>query len=138
MKDTKLNNLLGMEDYSEKELLKKAKATKRTEVAKDVLMENTGKDVIATEKMKGKEIIVSKELNNLINLDDFTKSVPATDAKKTKRTEVAKDILEKKKAACCEDDDEEEEKEEKPKGLTAAQKKLPEGLQKAILKRQKK
>jgi len=136
MKETKLNNLLSMEEYSEKDVFKKSKATKRTDVAKDVLMESevTGKDV-NTEKMKDKEVVVSKELNNLFSIDDFSKEMTA-EPKKSKKTEVAKDILEKKEECC--DEDEKEEEEEKPKGLTAAQKKLPEALQKAILKRQKK
>ena len=59
MKDAKLNNLLGMDQFSEQEFLgKKAKSTKRTEVAKDVLQENAyvlGKDVLG-DKLKNKEI----------------------------------------------------------------------------------
>lgn len=105
MKDTKLNNLLSMDNFSMDKLDKKAKVTKRTDVAKDVLQENAyvlGKDVL-NDKLKGKETHAAKGLNNLISLEDFTKSVPATKAKSTKRTDVAKDILEKKKMK--EDDD---------------------------------
>jgi len=140
-KDTKLNNLLGMEQFSEKDFVKKAKQTKRTDVAKDVLQENAyvvGKDVLG-DKLKNKEVHAAKGLNNLICLDDFTKEVPKTSTKTTKRTDVAKDvILEKKKAKAkedCEKDCKEDKKEGK-KGLSPSQKKLPEALQKSILKRQ--
>jgi len=99
MKDAKkLNNLLGMEEMSaDKVLGKKNKPTKRTEVAKDVLAESAyvlGKDVLGS-KLPNMEdhIAKGKGLNNLISLDDFTKSVPTTSAKPTKRTEVAKDVL---------------------------------------------
>ena len=150
MKDTKLNNLLGMEQYSDAEFMKKTKTTKRTDVAKDVLQENAyvlGKDVLG-DKLKNKETHAAKGLNNLISLDDFTKEVPKTSAKGTKRTDVAKDILmEKKKAEFMkakkaemkkkDEDDKKGGKDEKGKtGLTAAQKKLPEAFQKAILKKQ--
>ena len=143
MKDGKLNNLLGIEEFSTDKVFKKAKTTKRTEVAKDILQENAyvvGKDVL-NDKMKGKEVIKTKELNNLICLDDFTKETPKTSAKSTKRTEVAKDVLQEKmkakakeKEECCDDDDD----DKKSKGLTAAQKKLPKALQDSILKRKKK
>lgn len=145
MKDKKLNNLLSLDSFSAEEVLKKAKPTKRTDVAKDVLKEKkvektteiveesvTGKEV-ESEKMKGKEVVVDKSLNNLISFSDFSKNAPSTSSKKTKRTEVAKDVLEKKEECC----DDEKEEEEPKKGLTAKQKKLPEGLQKAILKKQK-
>lgn len=97
MKDEKkLNNLLGMEEMSaEKVLGKKNKTTKRTEVAKDVLQENAyviGKDVLGG-KLPNKEVHAAKGLNNLISLEDFTKSVPVTSTKPTKRTEVAKDVI---------------------------------------------
>jgi hypothetical protein len=97
MKDAKkLNNLLGIEEMSaDKVLGKKAKPTKRTEVAKDVLQENAyvlGKDVLGG-KLPNKEFHAAKGLNNLISLEDFTKSVPNTSAKPTKRTEVAKDVI---------------------------------------------
>lgn len=134
MKDKKLNNLLSLDTFSEEKVLKKVKPTKRTEVAKDVLMENTGKDVNA-EKMKGKDVVAVKDLNNLISFSDFSKNETSTSSKKTKRTDVAKDVLEKKE--CCKD--EKEEKDEKEdNGLTAAQKKLPEALQKSILAKKKK
>ena len=154
-KDTKLNNLLGMEQFSENDFVKKAKPTKRTDVAKDVLQENAyvvGKDVLS-DKLKSKEVHVTKGLNNLICLDDFTKEVPKTSTKSTKRTDVAKDVLlEKRKGRKDCDDDEDDycatkekirskkgkdddDKSER-KGLTAAQKKLPEALQKSILRRQ--
>jgi hypothetical protein len=163
-KDTKLNNLLGMEDYSEKDFIKSAKPTKRTDVAKDVLHENTGKDVF-TSKPKIEEIKL-KSLNNLISLDDFSKEMPSKNSKSTKRTDVANDVLHekkktftgfgKKKAKCdddecagknkmgtgfgkkksdCDDDRCAGEKTPK-KGLTAGQKKLPEAMQRAILKKQ--
>lgn len=180
MKEKKLNNLLGMENFQSVEKLnKKAKATKRTSVAKDVLQENayvTGKkDALTKKKVEvpsgkgttvkptGKEVLgdsfkntekhASKGLNNLMSMSDFTKNVPATKDKATKRTSTAKDVLQEKKAENekeKESDEKkkvteeekkvtEEEKEEEPKkGLTAKQKKLPKGLQDAILKRQKK
>lgn len=100
MKDTKLNNLLDMENFSVEKVTKKAKATKRTEVAKDVLQENAyvvGKDVLKEKPNKKEDHTTSKGLNNLISLDDFTKEAPKTSAKSTKHTSVAKDILEKKK-----------------------------------------
>lgn len=192
MAKEKLNNLLGMKDFGEKDILKKAKSTKHTEVAKDILTENTGKDAFA-EKMKGKteynhknlhnlmsldaysekevekdikpetkktkrtdvakdvlegkeytgkdvfvekpkskDDVVDKKLHNLYGIDEFSEKEVMKDAKKTKRTDVAKDVLQEKKAEKCEKC----EKEEKPKGLTAKQKKLPEHLQKAILKKQ--
>lgn len=122
MKDAKLNNLLGMEQFSEADFTKKAKTTKRTEVAKDVLQENAyvvGKEVFKgnpkvemptgkgeTVKVVGKEVLgdhlknkethAAKGLNNLISLDDFTKSVPDTKDHPTKRTGTAKDVLQEK------------------------------------------
>lgn len=122
MKDAKLNNLLGMEQYSEADFTKKAKTTKRTDVAKDVLQENAyvvGKEVFKgnpkvemptgkgeTVKVVGKEVLgdhlknkethAAKGLNNLISLDDFTKSVPTTKDSPTKRTGTAKDVLQEK------------------------------------------
>ena len=141
MKDAKLNNLLGMDQFSEQEFLgKKAKSTKRTEVAKDVLQENAyvlGKDVLG-DKLKNKETHSSNGLHNLICLSDFSKSVPSTSSKATKRTETGKDILLEKKKAKAKVEKEDTEKEEAPKakGLSAKQKKLPIGLQKPILKRQ--
>lgn len=149
MKDAKLNNLLGMEQYTEKDLIKPVKQTKRTEVAKDVLQENAyvlGKNVLG-ERLPNKEdhIKAGKGLNNLISLDDFTKAVPSTSSKSTKRTETGKDVLlEKKKSKkdddCCDDKPMKKGKKgedaEPKKGLTTKQKKLPEAFQKAILKKQ--
>lgn len=94
MKDTKLNNLIGLEEFSEKDFFKKTSPTKRTDVAKDVLKENAyvvGKDV--NEKPKSKEEHNFKQLHNLIKLDDFTQKTPDTSAKPTKRTDVAKDVI---------------------------------------------
>ena len=136
-KDKKLNNLLGMKDFSEKDLVQSRRATKRTDVAKDILNEETGK-VVFSEKPKTKDEVKTKELNNLISLDQFSEDEVIKNIKKTKRTDVAKDVLQEKKKECkCKDECECEEKEEKPKGLTAKQKKVPEAMQKAILKRQK-
>jgi len=95
MKDTKINNLLDMEQFSEKDIFKSNKTTKRTDVAKDVLQEHAyvvGKDVLGG-SLKNKETHAARGLNNLICLDDFTKSVPSTSAKATKRTDVAKDVI---------------------------------------------
>ena len=95
--EKKLNNLLGMEQYTEKDFVKRAKTTRRTEVAKDVLesAEYTGKNVFG-EKMSKKQEIKAKELNNLISLDAFgEKALPDKKIKATKRTAVAKDVLEK-------------------------------------------
>ena len=139
MKDTKLNNLLGMEQYSDAEFMKKTKTTKRTEIAKDVIQENAyvlGKDVLGG-KLKDKETHAAKGLNNLISLDDFTKEVPKTSAKGTKRTDVAKDVILEKKKAEKKVEKEEKKEDEPKKGLTAKQKKLPPALQASILKRQK-
>ena len=98
-KDKKLNNLLGMKDFSEKELEQKKKPTKRTDVAKDVLNEKdtTGKNVFTEDKMKKKEEVEKKGLNNLISLDQFSEGEVMKDAKKTKRTEVAKDVVQESK-----------------------------------------
>lgn len=130
-KDKKLNNLLGMEDYTEKDIMKKSKTTKRTDVAKDVLekVEVTGKDVFAEDKMKNKQEIANKKLNNLYSLDEYTEKETIKSAKKTKRTDVAKDVLQE---GCGCDKKEKKEK----KGLSAKQKKLPKHLQDAILKKQ--
>ena len=88
-----------------------------------------GKDVLGG-SLKNKETHAAKGLNNLICLDDFTKSAPSTSAKATKRTDVAKDVLlEKKKAkAKKEEDCEDCEKEKKGKKgdcVSAKQAKLP-------------
>lgn len=179
MKDAKLNNLLSIETFTENKFAKPAKSTKRTDVAKDVLQENayvvgkevfkgnpkvemptgkgetvkaTGKDVLG-DHLKNKETHAAKGLNNLISLDDFTKSMPTTKDSPTKRTGTAKDVLQEKvktKKVTDDDDDDDDyvakgkgkDKVKKmkdlndDKGLTAAQKKLPEGLRKSLLKRQ--
>jgi hypothetical protein len=93
-KDKKLNNLLGMKDFSEGDFTKKTKTTKRTDVAKDILQENTGK--MPVEKPKTKDEVKKKELNNLISLDSYTETELLKDPKKTKRTEVAKDVIQEK------------------------------------------
>ena len=136
-----LNNLICLDDFTKSVPDIKDTPTKRTGTAKDVLKEAAyvlGKDVLNGEKLKNEQkpsgTFSSKGLNNLINLDDFTKNVPTTGSKATKRTEVAKDILlEKKKKEACK---KEEEECEETSGLTAKQKKLPLSFQKAILKRQ--
>jgi hypothetical protein len=134
-KDKKLNNLLGMKDFSGAELEQKRKSTKRTDVAKDILQENTGKDVF-TEKPKTKEEVAKKGLNNLISLDQFSEGEVLKDAKKTKRTDVAKDILQEKKKAKEEKcDDKCDDKKEPKKGLTPGQKKMPKFIQDKILKK---
>ena len=143
MKDNKLNNLLDMKSFSEKEVFKASKQTKRTEVGKDVLLENTGKDIFK-EKAKSKEEHAFNKLNNLVCLDDFSADKYTKKSKPSKRTEVGKDILQEKKSEKkskdddCDDDCDDDDEEEKPKGLTAKQKKLPKALQQAILKRQNK
>jgi len=159
MKDNKLNNLLSIDDFSEKEIFKSSKVTKRTDVAKDVLQENAyveGKDILK-DKMVGKDEIKSKELNNLICLCDFTKNAPNGTTKYTKRTDVAKDILKEfknvkdieddddddddkviKKSKKCKDDCDDDKDNNKKSGLSAAQKKLPKPLQDSILKKMKK
>lgn len=101
--DKKLNNLLDMKNFSEKEMIKPAKTTKRTDVAKDVLQENAyvlGKDVLG-DKLKNKEFHAAGGLNNLISLSDYTNKIEAdASAKKhTKRTETGKDIINEKKAS---------------------------------------
>jgi hypothetical protein len=136
----KYHNLISLDDFTKEVPTTSSKATKRTEVAKDVLKESTGKEVF-NEKPKTKNDTVLKNCHNLLNFDDFSKSEPNMNSKATKRTDVAKDVLlEKKKAAKakeCEDDKKKEKCDDEPKkGLSAAQKKLPEALQKAILKRQ--
>ena len=93
-KDKKLNNLLGMKNFSEGDFTKKTKTTKRTDVAKDILQENTGK--VPVEKPKTRDEIKKKDLNNLISLDSYTETELLKDPKKTKRTEVAKDVIQEK------------------------------------------
>lgn len=142
MSKDKLNNLISMEDYSDKKFLKSAKPTKRTEVAKDILesVTLTGKE--ATEKSKDKQDTTVNKLNNLVCLADFTEKDVLKVNKPTKRTEVAKDVLQEKAKSkkdddCdCETEDKKEDKKEPKKGLTAGQKKLPKALQDAILKKQ--
>ena len=130
-----LNNLISLDNFTQKVPDTNAKPSKRTEVAKDILKENTGKDVFG-EKAKSHDKIEAKDLANLISLDDFSKSAPDMNSKATKRTGVAKDVLEKKKEEECDDDDHEDKP--KKKGLSAGQKKLPKAMQDAILKKQKK
>jgi hypothetical protein len=101
--DKKLNNLLDMKDFSEKDVVKKAKTTKRTDVAKDVLQENAyviGKDVLG-DKLKNKEFHAAKGLNNLISLSDYSDKVEkdASAKKHSKRTETGKDIINEKKSS---------------------------------------
>jgi len=105
--------------------------------------------------MKGKEVIKSKKLNNLVCLDDFSKETPKTSTKATKRTEVGKDIIQEKAKAKKEDDDcdddcdchkgkkgkkaekeDDDEDDKAKKGLSAKQKKLPQAMQDYILKKQ--
>jgi hypothetical protein len=173
MKDNKLNNLLSIDDFTEKEIFKNSKVTKRTEVAKDIFEskeESGGKEI--TEKPKSKEEHTYGKLNNLCDLDNFTDKEFFKKYSPTKRTDVGKDILKEFKNIKDEDDDDDDEKYEKKgkvvkklkdddkddkdkkgaikkvskdddekeekTGLSAAQKKLPEGLQKAILNRKKK
>ena len=57
------------------------------------------KDVFKEDKIKHKEEVKMKSLNNLISLDQFTEKEVVKNAKKTKRTDVAKDILQEKKAS---------------------------------------
>jgi len=162
MKEKKLNNLLSIDTFNSVDKLNtKSSATKRTSVAKDVLKESAyvvGKDVLNKKKVEiptgkgttvkptGKEVLggsfkgtekhTTKGLNNLMSIDDFTKNVPATKDKPTKRTGTGKDVLNEKKEKA--EKEECEDKDEPKKGLTAAQKKLPKALQDSILKKQKK
>jgi hypothetical protein len=129
MKD-KLNNLLSIEEFSDKKVFKQSKPTKRTEVAKDVI----------EEKVESSQY---NKYHNLISLDEFSEKDFMKTTKQTKRTEVGKDVLneKKKKKEDCDDEEEKDDKkdskkEEPKKGLTPGQKKLPLALQKAILKRQ--
>ena len=96
--DKKLNNLIGIEEFSCEKICKKPKTTKRTDVAKDILEANNeypkdwGKDI--TEKPKTKDTIANGKLHNLISLDDFgSKTLPNNDQKHSKRTETGKDII---------------------------------------------
>ena len=134
-----LNNLISLDDFTQNIPDTSVKATKRTDVAKDIIKEEkeTGK-VVFSEKPKSHDEIIAKKLNNLISLDEFTEKEIFKDIKTTKRTDVAKDVLQEKKKKDDECEEEKECDEEKPKkGLSAKQKKLPEALQKAILKKQK-
>jgi hypothetical protein len=116
--EKKLNNLLGLEEFSCDKVCKKAKPTKHTEVAKDILAEandypkDWSKDV--NEKPKTKDVITNGKLHNLISLDDFGKSdLPKNDQKHSKRTETGKDIVNEKKVRIDdidEDDDDDDVK----------------------------
>lgn len=144
--DKKLNNLLGIEEYSFEKLNKSAKPTKRTDVAKDILAESIN------EKPAKKDIIISGKYNNLISLDDFgTKDLPKNVQKHSKRTETGKDIINEKKVKIDDDDDvkvkvkckEGKNKKCKPNedkydGLTAKQKKLPDAFKDNIIKKMRK
>jgi len=135
-----LNNLISLEDFTKSVPTTSTKPTKRTEVAKDVLKENAyvlGKDVLGS-RLPNKEdhIAKGKGLNNLICIDDFTKSVPATGSKATKRTEVAKDVLLEKKKAKAKAEKEKTEKEDTgAKGLTAKQRKTSRSIPKSNFKK---
>ena len=136
-----LHNLISLEDFTKSVPSTKDTTTKRTETAKDVLKEAAyvvGKDVLG-EKLPNKEdhIKSGKGLNNLICLDDFTKNVPATGSKATKRTEVAKDVLlekQKKEKVEKEKTDDGDDDADDKSGLTAKQKKYPKFIQDNILK----
>jgi len=112
--EKKLNNLLGLEEFSCDKVCKKAKPTKHTEVAKDILAEandypkDWSKDV--NEKPKTKDVITNGKLHNLISLDDFGKSdLPKNDQKHSKRTETGKDIVNEKKVRIDDIDEDEDE-----------------------------
>lgn len=112
--EKKLNNLLGLEEFSCDKVCKKAKPTKRTDVAKDILAESNdylkdwSKDV--NEKPKTKDVIANGKLHNLISLDDFGKNdLQKNDQKHSKRTETGKDIINEKKVRIDEIDDEDDD-----------------------------
>lgn len=113
--EKKLNNLLGIEEFSCDKVCKKAKPTKHTEVAKDILAESNNeypkdwsKDV--NEKPKKKDVISNGKLHNLISLDDFGKSdLPKNDQKHSKRTETGKDIINEKKVRLDDIDEEDDD-----------------------------
>ena len=116
MKDNKLNNLLSIDDFTEKEIFKNAKVTKRTEVAKDIFEskeESGGKEI--TEKPKSKEEHVFGKLNNLCDLDNFTDKEFFKSSGPTKRTDVGKDILKEFKNIKADDDDDDDKYEKKGK-----------------------
>lgn len=113
--EKKLNNLLGIEEFSCDKVCQKAKPTKHTEVAKDILAESSNeypkdwsKDV--NEKPKKKDVISNGKLHNLISLDDFGKSdLPKNDQKHSKRTETGKDIINEKKVRLDEIDEDDDD-----------------------------
>lgn len=77
------SHLQSWEDFTEKDNKLQTIAFKSKLVNKPLVKEN-------------KKEIMKNDLKNLISLDDFQKNWKPEEAKKTKRTEVAKDVLEKK------------------------------------------
>lgn len=144
--DKKLNNLLGMDNFSLEKMNKPAKSTKRTDVAKDVL------ESVKEEVKETKEVVISGKYNNLISLDDFcAKDLPKNDKKHSKRTETGKDIINERKIKIEEDEDGDvlvKDKKDKSKDkkckvyddscLTAKQRKLPDAFKKNLIAKMKK
>lgn len=139
-----LNNLISLDDFTKSVPDTKDTPTKRTGTAKDVLKEAAyvlGKDVLNGEKLKNEQkpsgTFSAKGLNNLICMDDFTKEVPKTDAKATKRTSVAKDVLlekEKKEAKEAEKVEKKDDDDDDCDCVSKKQAKLPWNKGKKICK----
>ena len=111
----KFNNIISLDEFSDKDVIKTNKPTKRTDNSKDVLLE----------KKKAK---VAKEDSKPSGLTAGQKKLPLP---------LQNAILKRKGSKpAAEKDDKKEVKAEPKKGLTAGQKRLPPALQAAILKKQ--
>lgn len=114
----KFNNIYSINDFTEKDIIKSNKPTKRTEVANDILQEKKKEESKKGGLTAGQKKL-PKALQDAILKKQGKKVDDDCDCKKSKK-------------------DEEKKEDEPKKGLTPGQKKLPEALQKAILKRQNK
>lgn len=135
--NNKMSNLIGFEDYTDKKLAKEdAKKTKRTEVGKDVIKEGnySGKEVFKEKdkgetKPKGEEVdyVNKNKMSNLVSFKDYSdKNLSQYDAKKTKRTDVAKDVIREKEE--CEE--KENNKKDKKDGKKKKEEKKKEEKEK--------
>jgi len=126
--NNKMSNLIGFEDYTDKKLSQyDAKKTKRTDVAKDIIKEGknggySGKEVFKDKdknetKPKGEDInyVNNNKMSNLVGFKEYTdKNLSQYDASKTKRTDVAKDVI-REKEECKDKRKEEKVKKDKEK-----------------------
>ena len=154
MAKEKLNNLLKFTDYDHLQPIQKP--TKKTEIGGFSVLEgysvkellklaskNSGKSKKELKELSPKKLKklagISKEKTE-VQEDEKNESliVEKASAKQIAARKKFMDMISSKKKSGDKDDEKEVKDEKKPaKGLTAKQKRLPEALQKAILKRQK-